>query len=547
MTFRAKLLQTILTLVILTTAATLVITQRQNAAMFQTVVDELFAAQMTAFQQAQELPIEAAKAEARRLAKSVRLFAALEEGDPEVVYQIASDELRLGEFAFFRLLDADGKLIPPGPEAGAGSFADQNLVGDWLPRGPSVPEAGDIDLGFIQSKDLVYRLLACRIRNFDQTVGTLILGQAMPRDTAILLDGRFIGEGIPSPLRGHLMTLKGPQGQFDAGGMTYRFARYRLNAGHTRYPPADWVSVFSMAELARQQRVLAWRIVLIGVAALLLATLVAVALSRQLAQPVSELVKAAQSVRAGDYEVNLPPTRTFELNNLGSAFNEMAAGLALRDRYHSVLQKVTDPRVAEELVAGRVKLGGELREVSVIFCDIRGYTALSAGRDPVEVIHLLNDHMGALTKIVQRHHGVINQFAGDAIMILFGAPKSYGNDAAHAVRCAWEMMQERERLNREAKEPLKIGIGVATGMVVAGCIGAESRSDYTVVGEKVNLAARLCSAAAAGQILIDAETQAKTASLGAFDVLEPLSLKGFAQPVPAFRVSAVQISVETNP
>jgi class 3 adenylate cyclase len=217
----------------------------------------------------------------------------------------------------------------------------------------------------------------------------------------------------------------------------------------------------------------------------------------------------------------------------------MAAGLALRDRYHSVLQKVTDPRVAEELVAGRVKLGGELREVSVIFCDIRGYTALSAGRDPVEVIHLLNDHMGALTKIVQRHHGVINQFAGDAIMILFGAPKSYGNDAAHAVRCAWEMMQERERLNREAQEPLKIGIGVATGLVVAGCIGAESRSDYTVVGEKVNLAARLCSAAAAGQILVDAETQAKTASLGAFDTLEPLSLKGFAQPVPAFRIASL--------
>ena len=157
----------------------------------------------------------------------------------------------------------------------------------------------------------------------------------------------------------------------------------------------------------------------------------------------------------------------------------------------------------------------------------------------MEVIHLLNDHMGALTKIVQRHHGVINQFAGDAIMILFGAPKSYGNDAGHAVRCAWEMMQERERLNREAKEPLQIGIGVATGTVVAGCIGAESRSDYTVVGEKVNLAARLCSAAAAGQIILDASTQAKTSTLGTFATLEPLTLKGFAQPVPAFRLESL--------
>jgi len=536
MTFRAKLLQTILALVILTTAATLVIAQRQNAVMFQSVVDELFAAQMTAFQQAQELPIEAAKAEARRLAKSVRLFAALEEGDPEVVYQIASDELRLGEFAFFRLLDAEGKLIPPGPEAGAGSFEDQNLVGDWLPRGKG---GAEVETGFVATEQgAVYRLMACAIRNFDETVGTLVLGQPMPRETSIIIEGRLIGEGIPQALRSLLLAQTGKNGRFVAEGVEHRFTRFTLNEG-SRYPTADWVSVFSMAELARQQRVLAWRIVLTGVAALLLATLVAVALSRQLAQPVSELVKAAQSVRAGDYEVNLPPTRTFELNNLGSAFNEMAAGLALRDRYHSVLHKVTDPRVAEELVAGRVKLGGELREVSVIFCDIRGYTALSAGRDPVEVIHLLNDHMGALTKIVQRHHGVINQFAGDAIMILFGAPKSYGNDAGHAVRCAWEMMQERERLNREAKEPLQIGIGVATGTVVAGCIGAESRSDYTVVGEKVNLAARLCSAAAAGQIILDASTQAKTSTLGTFATLEPLTLKGFAQPVPAFRLESL--------
>ncbi|MEZ5384248.1 MAG: adenylate/guanylate cyclase domain-containing protein [Prosthecobacter sp.] len=536
MTFRAKLLQSILALVVITTAATLVIAQRQNAVMFQGVVDRLFEAQMQVFRQSQELPIEAAKAEAKQLAQSVRLFAALEEGDPEVVYQIAGDELRLGEFAFFRLLDAEGQLIPPGPEARAGTFDDQNLVGEWLPRGKGEAE---VDFGFVATQQgTVYRLLACAIRNFDQNVGTLVLGQAMPRETAIVMGEQLIGEGIPSPLRAPLLAQQGKSGQFTVKGVEQRFSRFTLNEG-SRYPEADWVSVFSMAELATQQRVLTWRIVLTGFVVLLLATLVAVALSRQLAQPVSNLVKAAQSVRAGDYDVSLPPTRTFELNKLGSAFNEMAAGLALRDRYYSVLQKVTDPRVAEEMVAGRIKLGGELREVSVIFCDIRGYTALSAGRDPAEVILLLNDHMGALTKIVPKHHGVINQFAGDAIMILFGAPKSYGNDAEDALRCAWEMMQERDRLNREVKEPLRIGIGIATGKVVAGCIGAENRSDYTVVGERVNLAARLCSSAAAGQILVDDATHGKTAAVGVFETLEPLTLKGFAQPVPAYRVTSV--------
>ena len=155
--------------------------------------------------------------------------------------------------------------------------------------------------------------------------------------------------------------------------------------------------------------------------------------------------------------------------------------------------------MAEELIAGRVRLGGELREVTVVFCDIRGYTAMTVGRDPAEVIEILNCHLSALTHIVQAHRGVISQFAGDAIFTLFGAPKSYGDDAERAVRCAWAMMRERERMNSESAEPLRIGIGIASGQMVAGCIGAETRSDYVVVGERVNLAARLCSIGRSGR------------------------------------------------
>ena len=536
MSFRARLLQTFLTLVIITTGAAMIIAQRQNEVMLQSVVNELFKAELKTFHQTQELSVEAAKVKGLHLAESVRLFAALEEGDPEEIYQVADAEMQLGWFDFFRLLNAEGKLIPRGAEATAGALPDRDLTEDLLP--PEINDTG-VELGFAANQQgTVYRLLACTIRKFDQTVGTLVLGQALPRETSLLIDGKFLGSGIPEALRAPLMAQTGENGRFTADGIEYRFTRFTLNKG-SHYPAADWVSVLSMAEMTQQQRVLAGRILLTGVAALGISALVIMQLSRQIAQPVANLVKAAERVRSGSYDVQLPPTRTIEMTQLGVAFNEMAAGLALRDRYQSILQKVTDPRVAEELVAGRVKLGGELREVSVIFCDIRGYTALSAGRNPVEVIHLLNDHMGALAKVVQRHHGVINQFAGDAIMILFGAPKSHGEDAADALRCAWDMMQERERLNHEAAEPLLIGIGIATGEMVAGCIGAESRSEYTVIGEKTNLAARMCSAAVAGQIILDAETQRKTASLAEFVVLEPLVLKGFTHPVSAFQLASL--------
>jgi class 3 adenylate cyclase len=285
------------------------------------------------------------------------------------------------------------------------------------------------------------------------------------------------------------------------------------------------------------------RIALTGLVALLMAALVGRWLSRQLAQPIRDLVSATREIRKGNYGVKLPPSSTREMNTLAESFNDMAAGLALKDRYYSVLQQVTDPQVAEELIAGRVRLGGELREVTVVFCDIRGYTAMTVGRDPTEVIKILNGHLSALTHIVQAHRGVISQFVGDAIFTLFGAPKSYGDDAQRAVHCAWAMMCERERMNRESAEPLRIGIGIASGQMVAGCIGAESRSDYVVVGERVNLAARLCSSAAAGEILIDEETRIRAGSAVSSEPLEPLSLKGFSQPMPVFRILGVHDSL----
>jgi class 3 adenylate cyclase len=315
----------------------------------------------------------------------------------------------------------------------------------------------------------------------------------------------------------------------------YRYMAHCLNP-KSPFPAAYYVSIVSLAGFESQQRILIFKIVALGLVAILLASFVGFIFAKQITQPIGSLVSATHDIQQGNFQPAITPGPTLEMRHLADAFQEMAAGLALKDRYHSVLSMVADQRVAEQLMAGKIPLGGELREVTIIFCDIRGYTALSAGRDPREVIELLNKHMSALTRVVYRHHGVINQFAGDAIMILFGAPMDNPTHAADAVLCAQEMLAERERLNELTHEPLGIGFGIATGKVVAGCLGAENRADYTAVGDRVNLAARLCSVAAAGDIVIDDQTRAALPESTPSTPTEPLKLKGFSDPIIAHRL-----------
>jgi class 3 adenylate cyclase len=309
-----------------------------------------------------------------------------------------------------------------------------------------------------------------------------------------------------------------------------------LNAG-SLLPLARLVSSYSLQEFHAQQKLLAWRIAGVGALAVFLASVIAYGFARQLAEPIKRMVIATQKVRAGEFAISLPSVRTAELNELASSLNEMAAGLALKEKYHSVLQMVADPQVADELMQDGLRLGGEMREVSILFCDVRGYTALSADMDPVKVIALLNDHMSAMTRIVHARRGVVKQFTGDGIMILFGAPRSYGRDVEDAVHCAMEMMRERQHLNVGSAHPMRIGIGVATGAVVAGGLGAENRAEYSVVGERVNLAARLCGAAAADEVLIDESTHlALSPDTPRREAVAALALKGYSLPVAAWRL-----------
>jgi len=148
--------------------------------------------------------------------------------------------------------------------------------------------------------------------------------------------------------------------------------------------------------------------------------------------------------------------------------------------------------------------------------------------------------MTALADVVAQYRGVVDKFVGDEIMAVFGAPKSYGDDVANAVKAGLEMISGRHKLNEISKYHIQIGIGIATGEAVAGNMGSENRLNYTVLGERVNLGARLCGVADKGEVVIDETTQERLGERLTAEKKDLLRLKGFSDEVRAFQVREVR-------
>ena len=276
-------------------------------------------------------------------------------------------------------------------------------------------------------------------------------------------------------------------------------------------------------------------LIIFAAVALLLGVALSFRGATSLTRPIHALIGASEQVRLGRFETRIKEHRKDEWGTLTQAFNGMTEGLETREKYRAVLNKVTDPSVAQLLTRGEIKLGGELRTATVLFCDIRGFTPLTQNMPPEAVIKMLNEHMSALTEIVQKHGGVVDKFVGDEIMALFGVPKSYDNDAVAAAKCAQEMLAKRAWLNDASDgHRIEMGIGISTGELVAGCMGSEDRLSYTVLGATVNLGARLCGKALAGTCIIDEATHQKINSTVQTRFYDHISVKGFTAPRPVF-------------
>jgi adenylate cyclase len=206
-------------------------------------------------------------------------------------------------------------------------------------------------------------------------------------------------------------------------------------------------------------------------------------------------------------------------------------------------QRLLSPAIAELVVSGEVAVekGGQSREATVFFSDIRGFTTMSERKSAQHIVDMLNEYFELMVEIVFKHEGTLDKFVGDEIMALFGAPVAHADDAYRAVKVALEMMHGLEEWNlvraAEGEEPIHIGIGINTGEVVAGYLGSSKALEYTVIGDVVNTASRLCNTAKMGEILITRATYEAVKEFFIAEELPPAQVKNKAQAVQIFKVT----------
>jgi class 3 adenylate cyclase len=232
---------------------------------------------------------------------------------------------------------------------------------------------------------------------------------------------------------------------------------------------------------------LAGTILALGGVALLVGFEVTYIAARAIADPVRSVREGLARVERGDLNAAVAVYDASELGGLQAGFNHMAAGLRENAKLRDLFGRHVGEDVARHALEHGAALGGELCDAAVMFVDLRGSTRLAATRPPGEVVGLLNAYFGVVVEVVEAHGGLINKFQGDAALAVFGAPEPLDDPAGHALAAAREVSR---RLRAELPL-LHAGVGVSSGQVVAGNIGAEQRLEYTVIGDPVNEAARL--------------------------------------------------------
>jgi class 3 adenylate cyclase len=266
----------------------------------------------------------------------------------------------------------------------------------------------------------------------------------------------------------------------------------------------------------------------------------AVLVTRSIVDPLTDLQKSMALVQKNNLDALIPIKSNDEMGFVTEHFNEMVDGLRRGELLRNLLNLYVSPEVAKEALEHGASLGGQLVECTVLFSDLRSFTALSEKLPPDELISLLNRYMDAMVDVIISHGGMVNKFGGDSLLAVFGTPLNpFDMHASSAVRAAMGMrdaLNQFNRIQKDSKGPLlQCGIAVATGNVVAGNVGGRERFEYTVIGDTVNLAARLqaMSKELSSDILLNAEAYARASkemSLQAQEIAN-INIRGKSDPV----------------
>jgi len=268
----------------------------------------------------------------------------------------------------------------------------------------------------------------------------------------------------------------------------------------------------------------------------------ALGLATVIAHPVLRLAEGTRAIAAGNFKITLPVSSHDEIGLLTDSFNEMARSLREKEMIKRAFTRYVARQVVDEILKDPEKLvlKEERRDVTVLFCDMRGFTPLAERLAPEEVVSLLNEFYTLMIDTTFKEEGILDKFLGDGVMAIFGAPILHEDHSIRAIRTALAMQAGVNELARrriaEGKDPVAVGIGVSAGEAVAGTVGTEDRMEYTVIGDSVNLAARLESNAKPGQILISQRTYKNVEPLIQARALGAIKVKGKEEHVEVYEL-----------
>lgn len=268
--------------------------------------------------------------------------------------------------------------------------------------------------------------------------------------------------------------------------------------------------------------------------------------SMTLTGPIEILATLVRHVSTGNFDIKASDRVKAwvedEVHDLAHAFDNMTEGLKERDKVKSLFSKFHGSSVAEDLIKNDIGVGGQNKEVTVFFSDIRGFTAFSENRSPEEVVEMLNEYFEVMVGIINRNHGVVDKFIGDAIMAVWGAPHTSETDTQNALKACLEMRVALVELNtrRASRDqgPIRIGMGLHTGRAISGTIGSNERMEYTVIGDTVNMSSRIEASTKAfgSDLLVSQSVVDKIGPSYLVEVAGEASVKGKTEPLKLYKV-----------